>query len=340
MRRRLRLLLKKTPPARLLEYLQDVMTGGAPMSPEVASRVIALVSRRPAAGTRRAPPHATRSAHPRPARRGPRLQDGGGRARQQRPYRGVPHEAHLRQAAGSLQVRSRRQSPPRPHRPVTRTYSIRGLSWSGGDRTMCRGASAITPRIHAREQPLHEQSHRRTYFLVAPHRHAWRRPRPAVASVTLCLCPCPCGIKDNGQKRRWSGGASTCTTSEQRTDLGGRRAVTDITPGRGLIGTREGGDVPPRRHPYASQRGQDLLRLQRWASADALGLSCRDRKTHLPAGSFAVSAKLTVTNTFDERFDDRVLCSLRAEADVDRAELVLPEDVNTVIQIRTMPRPG
>src|SRR5712692_9770580 len=35
-------LLKKTPPARLLEGLQRVMTGGAPMSPEVASRVIAL----------------------------------------------------------------------------------------------------------------------------------------------------------------------------------------------------------------------------------------------------------------------------------------------------------
>jgi DNA-binding NarL/FixJ family response regulator len=35
-------LLKKTPPARLLECLKDVTTGGAPMSPEVASRVIAL----------------------------------------------------------------------------------------------------------------------------------------------------------------------------------------------------------------------------------------------------------------------------------------------------------
>ena len=55
-------------------------------------------------------------------------------------------------------------------------------------------------------------------------------------------------------------------------------------------------------------------------------------RLELPAGNFAVSAKLTVTNTFDERFDDRVLCSLRAEADVDQAELVLPEDVNTVIQ--------
>ena len=35
-------LLKKTPPARLFEYLQEVMSGGAPMSPPIASRVVAL----------------------------------------------------------------------------------------------------------------------------------------------------------------------------------------------------------------------------------------------------------------------------------------------------------
>jgi DNA-binding NarL/FixJ family response regulator len=34
--------LKKTPPGHLLQYVHDVMHGGAPMSPEVASRVIAL----------------------------------------------------------------------------------------------------------------------------------------------------------------------------------------------------------------------------------------------------------------------------------------------------------
>jgi DNA-binding NarL/FixJ family response regulator len=35
-------LLKNTPPARLLEALQEVATGGAPMSPEVARRVVRL----------------------------------------------------------------------------------------------------------------------------------------------------------------------------------------------------------------------------------------------------------------------------------------------------------
>src|SRR5262245_6015798 len=35
-------LLKKTPPARLIECLKEAMNGGAPMSPEVASQVISL----------------------------------------------------------------------------------------------------------------------------------------------------------------------------------------------------------------------------------------------------------------------------------------------------------
>jgi DNA-binding NarL/FixJ family response regulator len=35
-------LLKKTPPARLLESLKEVLGGGAPMSPEVARRIVAL----------------------------------------------------------------------------------------------------------------------------------------------------------------------------------------------------------------------------------------------------------------------------------------------------------
>ena len=35
-------LLKKTPPARLLESIREVVHGGAPMSPEVARRVVQL----------------------------------------------------------------------------------------------------------------------------------------------------------------------------------------------------------------------------------------------------------------------------------------------------------
>ena len=35
-------LLKKTPPAKLLESINEVVNGGAPMSPEVARRVVAI----------------------------------------------------------------------------------------------------------------------------------------------------------------------------------------------------------------------------------------------------------------------------------------------------------
>jgi DNA-binding NarL/FixJ family response regulator len=55
-------LLKKTPPARLLEALREAAAGGGPMSPEVASRVIALFRdvRPPEKATYDLTPHETR----------------------------------------------------------------------------------------------------------------------------------------------------------------------------------------------------------------------------------------------------------------------------------------
>lgn len=55
-------LLKKTPPGRLIECLEDVSRGGAPMSPEVASRVIALFRelRKPPDPDHRLTPHELR----------------------------------------------------------------------------------------------------------------------------------------------------------------------------------------------------------------------------------------------------------------------------------------
>jgi DNA-binding NarL/FixJ family response regulator len=40
-------LLKKTPPARLLEYIRETLEGGSPMSPQIARRVITLFRRVP-----------------------------------------------------------------------------------------------------------------------------------------------------------------------------------------------------------------------------------------------------------------------------------------------------
>jgi DNA-binding NarL/FixJ family response regulator len=55
-------LLKKTPPPRLFECLQEVVTGGAPMSPEVATKVVALFRefRPPSLAEYRLTPHEAR----------------------------------------------------------------------------------------------------------------------------------------------------------------------------------------------------------------------------------------------------------------------------------------
>lgn len=55
-------LLKKTPPPRLFECLQDVVRGGAPMSPEVAAKVVALFRefRPPSLAEHHLTPHETR----------------------------------------------------------------------------------------------------------------------------------------------------------------------------------------------------------------------------------------------------------------------------------------
>jgi DNA-binding NarL/FixJ family response regulator len=55
-------LLKKTPPARILECLREAATGGSPMSPEVARRVVTVFRKvRPAGGSESdLTPHETR----------------------------------------------------------------------------------------------------------------------------------------------------------------------------------------------------------------------------------------------------------------------------------------
>jgi DNA-binding NarL/FixJ family response regulator len=55
-------LLKRTPPARLVESLREVVNGGAPMSPEVAARVISLFknARPPARADHNLTPHELR----------------------------------------------------------------------------------------------------------------------------------------------------------------------------------------------------------------------------------------------------------------------------------------
>ena len=121
-------LLKNTPPARLLESLQDVMAGGAPMSPEVARRVIELFREIRPPRTRRLSPHSSRSPPPAIAGGWPQLQDRGRGSGDGRPRRVVSHAEHLREAAGPLQGRGCGQGlapPPGSLNRLKRSYSRR-----------------------------------------------------------------------------------------------------------------------------------------------------------------------------------------------------------------------
>jgi hypothetical protein len=153
----------------------------------------------------------------------------------------------------------------------------------------------------------------------------------STASVPVC-------IKNNGQVRVLMGEGATCDASEVRTNwvIGGE--VTDITLGQGLVGTREGGTVQLAVDPSLLEACNGGCRGGRIFSgfndgpvALPVGFPQEIARLDLPAGNFTILAKMTVTNTLDEGFDDRVLCTLRAEADFDQGELVLSEDVRTVI---------
>ena len=153
------------------------------------------------------------------------------------------------------------------------------------------------------------------------------------ASTSVPVC-----IKPNGQVRVLIGPTAACDSSEQRTDwvIGGE--ITDIRLGQGLIGSRENGIVQLGIDPSLLQActgcrgGRIFSGFQDGPLALPTGFPAEIARLHLPAGNFAITAKMTITNTLDEGFDDRVQCMLSAEADFDQAELVLSEDVRTVIQ--------
>ena len=114
-------LLKKTPPARLIDCLDEVMSGGAPMSPQVASRVISLFREfsPPSKAEHHLTPHEVRILTP--ARRRPQLQDRCRRAEEHGQHRGLPHEEHLPEAASALQGRGGRKGAASAHRSLTRS---------------------------------------------------------------------------------------------------------------------------------------------------------------------------------------------------------------------------
>ena len=105
-------LLKKTPPARLLDAIREAASGGAPMSPEIARKVVTLFRKAPAAeGTSEAlTPQELRAAAT--AGGWSQLSDRGRTPRDQPEYRAQLRPKRVRQAARPLEIRSRQQSAP------------------------------------------------------------------------------------------------------------------------------------------------------------------------------------------------------------------------------------
>jgi hypothetical protein len=152
---------------------------------------------------------------------------------------------------------------------------------------------------------------------------------PRVTSVPVC-------VKTNGQVRVLVGGTATCDSSEQRTDwvVGGE--VTDIALGQGLIGTRDGGTIQLAIDPTLLQRGRIFSGFNDGPAPiplhDPSGVPSIAQLA-LPAGDFAIFAKLTITNDLDDTAfslaDDHLHCELIALPDFDSARLVLPDKVST-----------
>jgi DNA-binding NarL/FixJ family response regulator len=101
-------LLKKTPPARLIDSLNDAIGGGSPMSPEIARKVVALFPRFPPARTSRIRFITARTSHFKAACRRSQLQNGSGEIERDDQHDFVSLEKHLRKAASSFKIGSRR----------------------------------------------------------------------------------------------------------------------------------------------------------------------------------------------------------------------------------------
>ncbi len=137
-----------------------------------------------------------------------------------------------------------------------------------------------------------------------------------VTSVPIC-------VKGNGQLRMLMGAGATCDASEQRTNwvVGGE--LTDITLGQGLTGSRQGGAFQLAVDPLIVEKGRIFSGFN-----DGPGQIPDDLATiarlNLPAGSYAIFAKLMLSNEFG---NVRIGCRLSAGTDFDDAGLVVEESL-------------
>jgi hypothetical protein len=150
---------------------------------------------------------------------------------------------------------------------------------------------------------------------------------PRVTSVPVC-------VKANGQVRVLVGGAATCDPSEQRSDWTVGGELTDISIGEGLIGGRNAGTFQLALDPEIVQactgcRGGRLFAgFNNGPFAIPPEAATTVATLHLPEGSFAIFAKMTIANAIDDSVFadfDRVNCRLAAGDDFDEAVVSVEE---------------
>lgn len=152
---------------------------------------------------------------------------------------------------------------------------------------------------------------------------------PPVTRVRVC-------VKDNGQLRMVTGN-NTCDPSEQPMDwvVGGQ--LTEIRVVQGLTATREDGIVNLGLDPSIFQNCTGCGRIFAGfndgpddifgAFGDQIVPASAIASLALPAGKFAVFAKLTLRNV--DSIDGRshpVRCKLMAQADFDEARVVVEDE--------------
>jgi hypothetical protein len=155
-----------------------------------------------------------------------------------------------------------------------------------------------------------------------------QRESPPVTRVRVC-------VKDNGQLRMVTGNNTACDPSEQPMDwvVGGE--VTDIQVGQGLVGSREQGVVNLALDPSILQSCAGCGRIiagfddgprdmPRFTFGEELP---QIAKLNLPAGNYAIFAKLVVSAKDFEgppiTRKELALCKLTAGSDFDSSNALL-----------------
>lgn len=151
-----------------------------------------------------------------------------------------------------------------------------------------------------------------------------QRESALVTRVPIC-------VKDNGQMRM-AVGSTTCDTSERLVEwvVGGE--VTDIQAGQGLIGTRDAGFVQLAVDPALVGTGGSVFAGFNDGPGDISGAldiipASFLGAVALPAGDYAIFAKLTLRNVDSIDQDSHpVRCKLIAGADFDEANVVVEDE--------------